>query len=460
MSASSRRPARSTRWRPDVTVVLAVVLPLVTGGAVLLTGTEPPSAPGRPPTETALSAVSLVCPPGRSGPTPTLVTSGAGGSGRLEVAGERVRVRAGEVAAVDTDDGPVVVEGQDGLAPGLVASRFDEQPLAATECRAPAPEQWFTGAGAAAGHSSVIELVNPDNGPAIVDVVVTGRSGVVDVPALRGVSVPGGEALRLDLAEIVPRRDELALRVTTQRGRVHASVLDTVDELGAGVRAQEWLSGQAEPQAESTLLGLPAGPGARTLLLANPGDSEVRAAIRVVGEQSVFTPEGMKEVRVGPQSVERVDLGVALAGVARDGAIGLQVSATAPVTATLRSFVGGDLSHAVPAGAFAGPTTALVPPGTKRLLVTGAESTGAVEIVAQDASGEELASRRVGLTPDRGFAVDLPDGTVRLTVTPERTPVVAAVLAGGDGGGTSVVRLRELVLSGLVPAVRPGLPAS
>lgn len=457
----SRPSSRSARRSFDVIVVLAVLLPLITAGAVLLTRTESRSDPDRAPEETVLGAVTVVCPSPRSGRAPVLVTTAAGASGSvsvgpMSVGAATVRVADGAVTSVAGGAGPVVVDAEDELASGLVAGRFAAAPLGVAECRAPAPDQWFTGVGASARHGSVLELVNPDNGPAVADVTVTGRAGVLDVPDLRGVSVPGNGSVRFDLAQVVPRRDELSLRVTAQRGRIHASVLDGVDELGAGDRAQEWLPAQDEPGTELTLLGLPAGGGSRTLLLANDGSSEVRASVRVVDERSVFAAEGIGDIRVAPQSVERVELGRGLAPLVDAGALGLVVSASGPVTATLRSFVGGDLAHAVPATAFSSSTTALLPAGRKRLVLAGAGSTGAVEVVARAASGRELVSRRVEVTPDRGFAVGLPARAVHLTVTPERTSVVGAVLASSDG--TGVVRLRELVRSGLVPDVGPGLP--
>ncbi|GGO77818.1 DUF5719 family protein [Nocardioides deserti] len=459
MSTPSRRAARARPSRVlDVTVVLAVLLPLLTGGAVLLTRTETPPLPDRSPVEAALGAASVVCPGLAS---PVLVTTTSGESGTV-VAGAGVDESAVEVApgrlgeVPGLGDRPVVVRAEDALAPGLVAGRYADGPLRVAECAAPAPEQWFTGVGAGAGHSSVLELVNPDNGAAVADVVVTGRAGIVEAPELRGVAVPGRSSVRLDLAELLPRRDELSLRVTTQRGRVFSAVLDRVDELGAGDAAEDHLPPQAEPATSLTLLGLPVGIGERTLLVANDGDSEVRATLRVLDERSVFAPEGIEDVRVPPQSVARVQLGATLGALVADGALGLVVDATGPVTATLRSFVGGDLAHAVPTAGVETATVAAVPPGRKRLVLAGATSTGVVEVVARDASGAELAAKRVEVSPNRGFAVGLPARAVHLTVTPQRTPVVASVVAATGGAG--VVRLHELVRSSLVPDVRPGLP--
>lgn len=459
-ASRASRAARPSRVL-DVTVVLAVLLPLLTGGAVLLTRSESPAPSTHPPAESVLGAASVVCP---SLGVEARVATGSGASGTVAATtGDQeaeVEVGEGTLATVPLPRGradrPVVVRGEDELAPALVAGRYADRPLRVGECAAPSPQQWFTGVGASAGHSSVLELVNPDNGVAVADVVVTGRSGVVDAPALRGVAVPARSSVRLDLAEVVPRRDELSLHVTTQRGRVYSSVLDRVDELGAGDAAEDLLPPQAEPATALTLLGLPTGQGKRTLLLANDGDSEVRATLKVVDEGSVFAPEGLEEVRVAPQSVARVELGATLGPLVADGALGLAVDATGPVTATLRSFVGGDLAHAVPAAPVSTSTVAVVPPGRKRLVITGARSTGVVQVVARDGDGRELASKRVAVAPGQGFAAGLPAKAVHLTVTPQRTPVAAVVVAATGGAG--VVRLHEPVRSTLVPDVRPGLP--
>ena len=213
----------------------------------------------------------------------------------------------------------VTTEGD--LAPGLLAGRFGE-PLVAPECRAPAFDEWFTGVGAGAKHSSVLELVNPDPGPAVVDVLAYGRRGPVDAPALRGVAVPGRSVVNLDLSQEVPRRDDLALHVTTTRGRVSASVLDTYDELGSGGSATDYLPSQAAPATSNLLLGLPDGTGRRTLLLGNPAETETRASIKVVTEDAVFAAVGTDDIVIPPQSVARVSVATLLRGKNAADAIG------------------------------------------------------------------------------------------------------------------------------------------
>ncbi len=455
--------ARSSRRRVDLDLpsVLAIVLPLLTVAALLLVRQHAPVEETGAPTRTALTRASIVCPSALPGaPTAYLSTAGKGAEGSVEVrtgpdAGT-VRISADQVSAVDRGRGPLTVTGEDDLAPALVGARFGAGKLAAVSCSATAPDQWFTAVGAGAKHNSVLELVNPDAGPAIADVTVYGGVGRIDVPRLRGVSVPGRSSVRLDLGSVTPRRGELALHVLTSRGRLAASVSDTYDELGAGQSSQDWLGAQPAPSTRNVLMGLAPGEGTRSLSIANGGADEVRVSVKVISEDSVFAPEGVEEIRVAPDSVHRVTLTGSLLSAIRKGAVGLEVTSTAPVTATLRSFAEGDLSHAVSGTPVSSGARVVVPQGPKQVVLAGAEAAGVVTVVAFSESGERLASMRAEVGPGRGTVVKLPEKAVLVAVTPERTPVTGAVLVSGNGA--AVVPLTELVRNGLIPAMSPGLP--
>jgi hypothetical protein len=135
-------------------------------------------------------------------------------------------------------------------------------------------------------------------------------------------------------------------------------------------------------------------------------------------------------------------------------AIGLEVDSDRPVTASLRSVVDGDLSVLAPGRRFFNPTTVLVPGGEKRLVLAGADAVGVATVVARAADGTVLLQKRVSLAPDQGAALDLPRRAAAVDVTPQRTAVRGVVLV--TDGGSAVVRLRELVRAGAVPAVAPG----
>lgn len=456
-----RRSMQVRRTALNATTVASLLVPILTLGALLLVTPEAPSDGSHAPEKTDLSTASVICPSGLPGsPTAYLSTAQPGASGEVSVGlgadPEAVDVAVHRVTPVRRHRGPLVVRGEDDLAPGLVAARFGLTPLASTECRFVSPDQWFTGVGAGARHTSVLELVNPDTGPAIADVTLYGHDGVIDVPALRGVSVPGRDSVRLDLGAVIPRRDELAMHISVARGRIGASVLDSYDELGAGASATDGLPAQDAPTTNNVLLGLPSGPGRRSLVLTNAGVDEVRAKIRIVTTESVFAPEGVAEIRLAPESVKRVSLTSMLTAAIQDGALGIVVETTAPVTATLRSFVEGDLSHAVAGTRVSTATTVIVPGGRQRLVFADADAVGVATVVARSIGGEVLATTRVELAPGRGAALRLPTGAALLTITPERTSMIGAVLLLGNG--SSVVRLHELVRSGLIPDLRPGLP--
>jgi hypothetical protein len=90
------------------------------------------------------------------------------------------------------------------------------------------------------------------------------------------------------------------------------------------------------------------------------------------------------------------------------------------------------------------------------VVVGGVVSVGAVTVVARSASGLVLARTRGELRPGRGTSIEVPDAAVLVSVVPERTSVTGAVLVTGNGA--AVVPLTDLVLNGLVPDVRLGLP--
>lgn len=460
--ATTRSAGRATggsglRRRLDVTTVLAFALPVLTVAALALVRPDVSGPAATPPEETPLTRAVVICPSGAPGP---VLATGNDATGTVDYAiGDRegsADVAPERVTTVTGDRGPLVARTEDDLAPGLLAGRFDT-PLAAAECRSPSPDQWFTGVGSGARHTSVLELVNPDAGPAVVDATLYGVAGVVDAPELRGVAVPGRGMVRLSLVDLVPRRDELALHVTTSRGRVTASLRDRYQQLGTGGAAEDWLRSQDAPATSNLLLGMAPGSGLRTLVLLNPGDDETRARVRLVSDRSVFSPAGLEEVVLAPQSVTRVSLTELMRGQAGKGTLGLLVDSPAPVTATVRAYADGDLSHAVPVDPVGEATTVLAPTGDKQVVLAGASQAGTVTVIARTADGEVVADERVEVVAGRGYVVTVPARAVLLTVTPRRTEVAGAVVVT-DRTGTAVVRLRAQVTSGLIGAVRPGIP--
>lgn len=449
-----RRIAEVTRRRPSPLTLLAVAIPLLTVAALGLVRPADTPPTSYAPTGAPLDRTTAVCPPRLPGADDLRL-------GTTGLASGEVALRVGRTDDIETlSDGVasrserqyVVVNGSADLAAGLVATRSGAG--SAVGCEPPAPERWFTGLGASAEHASTLTLVNPDKGPAVADVTVWDGSGLVDVPALRGVRVPGGRSTSFDLSEVTPNRDALAMRVSVSRGRLAASVVDVLDPVGRDRPVREWLPAQATPAATSYVVGVGAGPADRTLTLANPGDSEVRVALKLVSEESEFAPSGLEEVALAPASVTEIDLGGVLRGRTAEGVQALRLEATGPVTASLRMQAPGDLAFAAAGPTVAGEAAVAVPAGAKRLLVAGAAAPGVLTLQAWDEDGTSVVNeRRVELDPATATRVRLPDEAVLALVTLERTGAVLSLEVSDRG--LSVLPLTQRETTSQVPDVRP-----
>jgi len=440
---------------------VTAAVPVVAICAALLADADVQVEPlDRAPSEVPLARTDLVCPTG-SEAGGVFVASDAGEVGQVQaVAGGRAsEPRTVEVSPdrrVDLADA-TRVSGVGALARGLVVQRWSTPGLRAVDCPATSSDQWFTGVGAGAEHTSVLELHNPDTGPATATITVLGQSGPVGAGGrLRGVSVAGGATVRLDLGSEIPKREELALHVTTERGRLAATVIDAFVPIGRGETTKEYLSGQREPATSQLLLGLPAGVDDPEVVVANTSDSASRVSLRLVTAEATFTPTELEEVLVDPASVRRFSITKLLRSDVAEGVLGIEVVSSQPATASLRGRVRGDLLSVVPAGPVAGPTLVPVAYPGARLVLGGAETLGTVEVVSYDGRGREVGSKMVEIGPEAAVEVKVPGRAALLRVEPQDTSVEGAlVLTNADGA--AVVGLRELLREGLAPDVRPGL---
>lgn len=453
-SAGRRRVAEATRRRPSPLTLLAVAIPLLTVAALAVVRPAETPPTSYAPTGAALDRATTVCPARLAGADDLRLGSTGLGSGDLAV---RVG-RADDTATLDagvgslTEREPVVVSGSGDLAAGLVVARSGAG--SAVDCDRPVPERWFTGVGASAEHSSTLTLVNPDKGPAVADVTVWDGSSLVDVPALRGVRVPGSGSASFDLADVTPSRDALALRVEVTRGRLASSVVDQVDPVGRDRPVREWLPSQVAPATTSYVAGVGTTAADRTLTLANPGDSEVRVRLELVTEVSEFAPSGLEEVSLAPASVSEVDLSGVLRGKKAVGVQAIRVEATAPVTASLRSRISDDLAISAAGPSITAEAAVALPAGAKRLVVVGATAPGVLTLQAWNEDGEAVVrERRVELDPATAARVRLPDDAVLALVRLDRTAAVVSLEVSDRG--LSVLPLTPLETTSQVADVRP-----
>lgn len=455
---AGRRASISPQRRIDLLVALAVATPAVVAISIgLIGGEENPALGPQAPTTSALTSSTVVCPAGLSGsdgPVRVARTPDVPG-GPLTAGGEEITVEQGRSVVVPDSAAATVVAGKGASAPGIAAGR--EGRLALPECRAPGYDEWLVGVGASARYATTVELVNPDDGAAVVDLVLQGAAGPVDQPALRGLEVPPNGVRRVELATVAPDAEVTAAHLTVVRGRVVATARNTWDPLGRGRVTTDFLPADTEPSTDSLILGLPDKPVQPTLHLANPGADEVRVGLRFVTKDAAFTPTGAPDIRVAPQSYRAVDLSRLLQGAAAQGVVGIALESSAPVASSVQALVKDDLVLLAPAPELREPGALVVPAGEKTLVLGGAQRTGVVHVVSSDAAGKQLGDQRVEVGPDRGIGVRLPAGAVEVTVQARNTPIrgVVTVPTGGRSPGLATLRLLPAQLQAEIPAVRP-----
>jgi hypothetical protein len=354
-------------------------------------------------------------------------------------------VRPGSAAEVPTQDAVQVTaagEGAAGLsvqASALVAAGA-VRGLATDLCGPASTESWLVGGGTVVGESGVLLLANPDGEDAVVDVTVLSAEGPVDDRPGRGLSVPARGRLALPLDELAPERSRLALRVQATTGRVAAAVRversDGVVPRGVDVAAR------TGPGEELVVPGLPAGPGGRGLVLANPAPTTVTARVEVTALDGQFVPEGLEAVEVPAQSTAAVDL----TGVLAATPAAVRVTADGPLVAagTAEDAGEGDVRDtaswaAVPS--LAGPV--LVPDvalgaGEAVVLLSALTGDAVAEVAVLPAPGGPAVAvppRRVDVPGGRTVAVDVaslvPAGTAgRVAVRVAPDDVASPVHAG------------------------------
>lgn len=453
-------PKASRKFALTPVLMLAVVAPMLAIGALLLVSSSVPGtpSPGAPARET-LDAVRIGCPTAAPRSPDLAIANAAGATGKVDVNGKGVKatvnLAADKVAAAEMKAAAVVTA--DGKPAGsLLASRFGTRKMvAAGECLPPQPERWFTGVGGGGGHSSTLELVNPDAGPAVADITIYSSEGLMDVSSVRGVTVDGGSVKTVDLADEAPHRDDLAVRVVTSRGRLSASMLDEASSGGSTTR--DWLVGQPRATRTAILLGLPKGSGTRTLTIANPSDDQVDAELSVITQKSTFTPVGVDTIELPPESAVTVPLAGALMRELSKAEGGLVVTASQPVTAAVRSVVNGDLSHVASVPSFASGA-ALVPTDAVGTLVLAApERAGSATVTAFSADGRRLLdNERIAPSARTTATLTLPKKTALVIVKSEQAPLFGTIRMFDAKAGGTIVHVRQLVESNLVPQVAPG----
>lgn len=361
---------------------------------------------------------------------------------------------------------PIVAHGTGPLAPALGASARTTADsggyagLAETGCDRPGSEFWFVGASGEEGRHSQLYLTNIENTDARVTLTLWDSEGQVNTDQVRGVDIAAGGRLKVDLGEVAPLSSELAIRVSAERGRVAAGLLDRTVESGAGV-GLDWLGSSTPPARSQLIPGVVPGKGARELTVAAPGDSSATVELALLGENGEFRPAEPSEIQVEAGTVAKVNLASATA----QQASAVRLTSDVPVTGSLRSVRKSDSDRDFGYSPAVRPwRTAVVSPSgpvsedqeASLILSNPGSEKGQATVRLYAPNGEERESDQVRIPAGATTSVDLPTSKQGYTVAVE--PQDSALIGSRvltDGAAVTAVPLSPAPLDALRPVVEP-----
>lgn len=470
-AAARRRPRPPKPGRgalPGIVLVLLAGVLLAAAGMVQA-DPEPAAAPETVPVEESVAgclgspanansqAVTVAAPLPESTASEVgeagggTVTAGPAGEEGKEVGGS-TRGRLAPLTAAERGSA-LAVSATEGSAVGRGTFQVDEGDagLAVQECLAPRSRWWFTGGGAALDHQSALVMANLDPGPAVVDVVVAGPDGVAEDLGTRGITLAPGEVRAIELVEVAPQSDELAVHVEATRGRVVAGLSDSFATRAAAEPGLEWVPTQPDAARSLRLSPLPRSADGRTLVVDNPSDRDALVEIEVSGESGAFAPTGVEQLQVPAGSVATADLGKA---IGKD-ASAVHLRSDIPVTATVRSSSGSDVSYAAAAPVLDGPAAAMLPEGaTGEVQLTAGQGGGAAQVTAYSDRGRKVDATELQVAPTGTLAWSPKGKAAYVVVDPVKGDVAGGVSIDGAAGVAQVV-LRPLPVVLTRPVVVP-----
>ena len=319
-------------------------------------------------------------------------------------------VKAGFVQ-VEAFSAPVVVS-----APGLGCAP------------GPGNRWWLPAADTRFGTDTRVIIANPDNQPAVVDLVPHLTSGSIR-PDDREVFIQPGEAVVRSLGDDAPAGLKPSIEVVARAGRVVAG-----EAVSTGGKAPTLLPAQGTAQPAWSFAGGVSGGGRQAeVLVTNPNSSPLQVDVRVTTAKATFRPPGEFGEPIANGGTAELD--IPALDVKGPFAVSVRSLNGAPFVAALRVTEGdGD------------QTTSRIDLGTgkpeRSWLVPGTPKGG--ELVLANLSPDQLEARLgdlddrggnagepVQVSPGRVTVEKVPAGVDNLVVQAASAGLVAAPLNGG-----------------------------
>lgn len=392
--------------------VLVVAAGLVAGLAQL------PASEVTHPSVAVSGTRSVICPTTDPALAPTTVRAVSETAVSATVLGGATTTGATSLALLAPAAPVLVTSGQ---TLGAVASADVGTTTQATACTSAATEGWWSGVWSSATQRSVLVLTNPDDTEADVDLTFFGPDGRITAAGSRGLRVLSGATRTVALEPLVSSTVPLSVQLSATQGRVQA-VLRSEGDLG-----RDWQVSQTAPALDGVLTGIPAGDGARTLTIVNPGERRASVALQILGPRGPFAPAGSERVDVNADSSTTVDLTKAIGG----DAVGVRLTSTQPVTAAVQAVAGGDIALVGSEAAI--DSGALMPVSAgQSVVVSNAGDDAEVRVTPLAADG--TAGETLTTTVVAGQAIVVPmtaDGSVRIETAAQQVRAAIVVQSGG-----------------------------
>lgn len=370
--------------------------------------------------------------------------SGAGGVQLLSGASAKGIAQTSErgaVASAGVSGSDVVVARADGaLAPGLVATQVwrhtgdDDRGLVVTPCQPPSSDVWLVGGGGGPSRTERIIVSNPGANAVSVSFEVLGTAGRIDAASQRSVSIAPLSRQVVSLDAMAPNEAAPVVHVAATGGVVSA-VLDDQWILGATGRGIDDATRASAPGTDLVVPGVETG-GASSVRLANPGETEALAQVRLLTDKGPVQPDDLRAVRVPAGSTVDVPL------PATGAAMGLGIRSDQPLVAAAwaerratTSDRMGDFGWSPATPALRGVAGVLLPGlggTTKRLLLTAGSSPARVQ--ARLGTGDGAKVSTVDVPADSTVTVPVGDADSVWVVPTMGAPRAAVSVAGVDGG--------------------------
>jgi hypothetical protein len=264
-----------------------------------------------------------------------------------------------EVAAVGVSAGLVELPDSEAASGSLIVGT---ESLAQESCLDLPAAEVLLGGGLTTGDQEFeVQLMNPYSGEATVDLIVRSESGIESAAQLIGVGVPARSSVVVDMDELLPGREVLAITVATTSGSVLAS-----GRLASATDTAVW---NAVAPDVNWFLPIPSGDGDQVVISTGVG-SDVEYQVDAYGPEGLVESTAQGVVPARGQTV----LDAAIAG---EGPSALRIVSTQPIAVFLRHI--GDGGIALTSGAKVAasrwllPGAGLGPGGTGRMVILNPE---------------------------------------------------------------------------------------